>query len=328
MPKPITMPKPKTMTKPKTMPKPKTPNLIVLPDVDDILHFKSAGLDKANNDAYNKIRENIITNMFNLDDDYFNDAVYGEEWKTLHEKFNASISTLCETPFSSIHIKHMGGMSYNYDFELTFLDENGKTIKTVKLEFKHNNSNVAKLVQFMELYDKDCQNKHGICTEMSYAEFYYDNYLDKYLDADDELVCEKPDKNVYLNNVSDIKYSHSFFDLLHKKKDNQIKKKKEIANESVKEYLKLYSQTFHFDKITQKIIKSQTDKVFLMWDCENFHTQQLDIENITITGIKKMDELSFDLNVTDFEYDICVRLRWANNNGLANPSWKFSFIPK
>jgi hypothetical protein len=65
-----------------------------------------------------------------------------------------------------------------------------------------------------------------------------------------------------------------------------------------------------------------------MWDCENFHIQELDIKNITITGIKKLDELSFDLNVTKFEYDICVRLRWANNNGLANPSWKFSFIPK
>lgn len=318
------------VTKPKTMSvlKPKTIPLIVLPDVDDIVHFKSAGLDKSNNDAYNKIRENIITNMFNLDDDYFNDTVYGEQWKTLFDKFSASISTLCETPFCSIHIKHMGGMGYNYDFELTFLDDNGKTIKTVKLEFKHNNSNVAKLVQFMELYDKDCKNKFNVCSKMSYAEFYYDNYLDKYLESDDELVCEKPDKDVYLKNVSDIKYSHSFFNLLYKKKENQIKKKKEIANESVKEYLKLYSSTFQFDKITQKIKDSQTDKVFLMWDCENFHIQELDIKNITITGIKKLDDLSFDLNVTNFEYDICVRLRWANNNGLANPSWKLSFIPK
>lgn len=309
-------------------PKSKKPNLIVLPDVDDIAHFKTAGLDKSNNDAYNKIRENIITNMFNLDDEYFNDTVYGEDWKKIHEKFNVSVSTLCDIPFSSINIKHMGGMSYNYDFLLTFLDENKTNIKTVKLEFKHNNSNVANLVQFMELYDKDCKNKYEVCLEKSYAEFYYDNYLDKYLDADDELICEKPPLNEYLKYLSDIKYSHPFFSLLHEKKNNQIKRKKDIANESVKEYLKLYSSTFNFDKITQKIRESQSDKVFLLWDCENFHIQKLDVGNISINGIKKMDELSFDVNVENFEYDICVRLRWANNNGLANPSWKFSFIPK
>jgi len=309
-------------------PKTKKPNLIVLPDIDDIAHFKTAGLDKSNNDAYNKIRENIITNMFNLDDEYFNDTIYGEDWKKIHEKFNMTISTLCDIPFSSISIKHMGGMSYNYDFLLTFLDENKTNIKTVKLEFKHNNSNVADLVQFMELYDKDCKNKFEICLEKSYAEFYYDNYLDKYLDADVELICEKPKLNEYLKNVSDIKYSHPFFSLLHEKKNNEIKRKKDIANESVKEYLKLYSSTFNFDKVTQKIKESQSDKVFLLWDCENFHIQKLDVENISITGIKKIDGLSFDVNVENFEYDICVRLRWANNNGLANPSWKFSFIPK
>lgn len=310
------------------MPKPKKTKLIMLPDVDEIVHFNTAGLDRANNDEYNKIRENIITNMFNLDDEYFNDVDYGEKWKTIYQKFNAIISKLCNDPFSSISIKHMGGMSYNYDFLLSFLDENKIAIKTVKLEFKHNNSNVANLVQFMELYDKDCKNKFDLCKEKSYAEFYYDNYLDEYLNTDDELICVKPEKEEYLKHVADIKYSHPFFDLLYKKKNNQIKRKKEIANKSVKEYLNLYSSTFNFDKVTQKIRESQTDKVFLLWDCENFHIQTLDVENISISGIKKMDDLSFDVNVANFDYDICVRLRWANNNGLANPSWKFSFIPK
>ena len=44
------------------------------------------------------------------------------------------------------------------------------------------------------------------------------------------------------------------------------------------------------NKITEKIRESQTDKVFLLWDCENFHTQILDIENISISGIKKIDD--------------------------------------
>jgi hypothetical protein len=304
------------------------PKLVLLPDINDIAHFKSAGAEKANNDADNKIRENIITNMFNIDEEYFDDHIYGNDWKIIYQKFNQTISTLCDVPFSSIQIKHMGGMTYNYDFLLSFLDEKKKTIKTLKLEFKHNNSDVSKLVQFMELYDKDCKEKFGLCPEMSYAEFYYDNYLDKYLDTDDELICEKPEKHEYLKHVSDVNYKHKFFKLLYTKKNNQIKKKKEIANESVREYLKLYASKFNFDKILEKIKESQTEKVFLLWDCENFHTQILDVENISIAGIKKMDDLSFVLDVNNFEYDICVRLRWANNNGLANPSWKFSFISK
>ena len=56
-----------------------------------------------------------------------------------------------------------------------FLDKNEKIIKSVKLEFKHNNSNVLKLVQFIELYDSDCKKKYNLCN-ISYAEYYYDNY--------------------------------------------------------------------------------------------------------------------------------------------------------
>ena len=46
--------------------------LIVLPDINDIQLFKNAGQEKSNNDEYNKIRENVLTNMFNIDDEYFN----------------------------------------------------------------------------------------------------------------------------------------------------------------------------------------------------------------------------------------------------------------
>ena len=38
-------------------------------------------------------------------------------------------------------------------------------------------------------------------------------------------------------------------------------------------------------------------------------------------------DLYFDVYVTNFEYNIRIRLNWGNNNGLANPRWKFTFIP-
>jgi len=302
------------------------PKLQVLPNVQDIELFKNAGQDKSNNDEYNKIRENIIASLYDLDSDYTSDPQYGAAWTSLREKFTDSISYLCELPYSSVHIKQLGGMSYNYDFLLSFIDEGKNIVKDVKLEFKHNNSDVQDLVQFLELYDKDVKAKYELC-EISYAEFYYDNYLDNYLATDSELVgITKPPKDEYLKNVYDIKYKNPFFQKLHERKGVETKKKREIANESVKKYLESYASTFRFDKIVEKIKESQSGKVFLMWDCENFHTQTLDIENIAISGIKKVDDLYFDVSVEHFEYNIRVRLNWGNNNGLANPRWKFTFI--
>ena len=302
--------------------------LTILPDIGDILLFKNGGEDKSNNDEYNKIRENIITNIFNIDDEYFNDTTYGSQWKNVKEKFLAAVSSLCEEPFDSIKIKHMGGMTYNYDFVLTF-NKNDAIIKTIKLEFKHNNTDVSNLVQFLELYDKDCKNKYEICSEISYAEFYYDNYLDSYLAVDANLNdCVKPNKEDYLKNVYDIKYKHLFFEKLHINKEVKLKEKRKIANDSVKKYLELYSDSFSFYKICEKIRESQKDKIFLLWDCENFHTQTLDIDNIVISGIIKKDDLYFDVSVENFEYNIRIRLNWGNSNGLCNPRWKFTFIHK
>jgi hypothetical protein len=111
----------------------------ILPDNNHINYFKSAGLYKSNNNVHNKIRENVIANIFNIGDEYFNDPIYGKDWKHFQQKFRDSVVTLCDVPFKSISIKHMGGMFYNYDFKLYFIDKNKKIIKSVKLEFKHNN---------------------------------------------------------------------------------------------------------------------------------------------------------------------------------------------
>jgi hypothetical protein len=305
----------------------KMPKLIIMPDVTDIKYFLSGGINKSSNDESNKIRENVITNMLNLDDDYFNDIEYGSHWKNLREKFMTVLFTICTIPFKHVDIKHMGGMTHNYDFRLKFLKDDNILSKEIKLEFKHNNTNIKDLIQFLELYDKDCKTTFDIC-DVSYAEFYYDNYLDKYIDCDSEIKESKPTKEVYLKNVCDIKYKQPFFKDLYKNKSNKIKEKKQIANESIKSYLQNYNSTFRFEKITEKIKESQSDKVFLLWDCENFHTQSINTESLKIKHIVKVENLYFDVFVEGLQYNIRIRLNWGNNNGIANPRWKFTFINK
>jgi hypothetical protein len=306
------------------------PKYVILPNVEDIELFLSAGVDKSKNDENNKIRERIISCMFEVevDEEYIIDPMYGDNWRDIKDKFIATVSTLCDKPFEKMVIKHMGGMTNNHDFTLSFIDKNKQIIQTEKIEFKHNNANVVDLVQFLELYDKDCKNKFEVC-DVSYAEYYYDNYIYQYLQTDDELgIIPKPEKDEYLKNVYDIKYKHPFFKLLHERKKTNTKEKKDVANESVKTYITKYNTTFNFEKITQKIIDSQKDKVFLLWDCKNFHIQKLNVEDLQIKKITKISDLYFNVEVENFEYDIQVRLNWGNSNGLCNPRWKFSFIHK
>lgn len=303
---------------------------IILPEIEDIKHFLGAGINKSLNDESNKIREHILTCMPYIDEDYYSDSTYGVHWSNIKQKFTQVLNSLCEETYANVSIKQMGGMKHNYDLLISFYSdvERKSIIKNVKLEFKHNNTNVSDLVQFLELYDKDCKDKFNICN-MSYAEFYYDNYLTQYISCDSELEnCSIPDRETYLKNVYDIKYKHAFFKLLHDNKGRNISDKKHIANISICKYIEKYHNEFNFDKIVEKIKLSQTSKVFLLWDCENFHIQTLDVSNLSITNIKKVEKLYLDLETENFEYNIRVRLNWGNSNGLANPRWKFSFINK
>ena len=204
--------------------------LIIMPEVEDIRLFQSGGQDRATNDESNKIREEILASILHVDDEYLNHPEFGVLWTSIREKFLSTISSLCtDEPFKKIVIKQTGGMKYNYDFLVTFLGQlNEKTntrslVKEVKLEFKHNNSSVLGLAQFLELYDEDCVSKLEIC-DVSYAEFFYDRYLDKYLELEENISEPTPSREIYLKNVSNIKIHFSKTCMIQR---NTKQKKKE-----------------------------------------------------------------------------------------------------
>jgi hypothetical protein len=262
------------------------------------------------------------------------DPIYGKYWTTIRDGLRNALHPLCGQPYTTIQIAHKGGMSFNYDFLVTYCDLTNTPIHSVKVEFKNNNSDVKNLVQFLELYDKDCKTTFGMF-EYSYAEYYYDHFLDKYLAFDTASVSAsasdlKPDKPTYLQHVSDIKYKHPFFRKLYENKDQNKKQKNRLVDESRAQFLSEYAHHFRFEQIAKKIQESQTNKIFLLWDKNAFHVQHIDVEKIAILGIKpnSVNKLYFDVEVENLIYDIRIRLNWGNNNGIANPRWKFSFIDK
>ena len=314
--------------------------LTIMPNKEDISYFLRGGQSRDTNNQENIIREDVLKNILDIDEEYLNDPEFGMHWTCIRDKFRLALNSLCENEnVKKITIEHKGGMKYNYDFVVQYLGQlNEETntrslIKEVKLEFKHNNTNIVELPQFLELYDKDCKSKYGIC-DISYSEFFYENYLDEYLKLEENMLEPKPSKNDYLKNVYDIKYSHPFFKNMYNNKNNKTKEKRALASLSINDYLIKYVNTFNFEKILEKIRETQSDKLFLLWDCKDFHIQKIDVNSIQILKIKDISvievekKMYFDLSLTNFEYDLRIRINWGNNACVANPRWKFTFINK
>ena len=306
-------------------------------EVADIMTFIDENT-KSDNDSTNRTREKIIANILSPSPDYLTDPVYGQHWTNIHDKLRDALHSLCNIPYHHIFIKQKGGMTFNYDFVVQYCDDLNQVVHSVNLEFKNNASSIKELIQFLELYDKDCKTKFGLF-DYSYSEFYYDYYLDAYLALEEQIEqieqseqnkIEKPNKEVYLKHIHDIKYKHPFFNKIYTNKTKNKKEKDKLVEESRKKFIEMYATTFNFEKIKNKIVESQSNKIFLLWDKNNFIIQTIDVENIHISGIKPngIHDLYFDIIVEYFICDIRIRLNWGNNNGIANPRWKFTFINK
>jgi hypothetical protein len=301
----------------------------IIEPYDIQLFSADSATDRASNSNNNELRENILLNISDMSDDYFSHPEYGPLWSNLKEKLDTALTPLCCEPFTRFALKKMAGMANNYDFIVRYFN-NSTVVSEVKVEFKFNNNSVRELTQFLELYDRDCKAKFDM-TSYSYSEYYYDHWLDQYLELDMKLMEEKPTKEVYVKKISDIKYSHPFFRNLYDRKNEFAKEKRLLVKQSIKAYLELYAPHFNFEMIKDKIISSQTNKVFLMWDCSvsAFQVETIDLGNIELHLIENsITDLCFDLEVTNYTHNIRVRLNWGNNNGIANPRWKFTFINK
>jgi hypothetical protein len=309
--------------------------VITMPHIHDIKYFLAPGTGRSDNSNANNIRENVICN-YDKCSIYKDDPEYGKQWKCLLEDLHKNLHSLCDTPCQDIIMMElMGGRKYNYDFNVSFLGLNQELITKIKLEFKHNKLKITELAQFIELTDKKCINDLNICDE-SYADYYYEYWLDKYLAIDNDagVLSLKPDKDTYLKFVCDSKPKHAFFHALYVSYKNHTKEKRKLAQDSIRQYLEKFIapsslvSSFNFDKTTKHLKETQKDKVYLMWDCTKFHTQTLNIANINMKKIIKFDNLYFDVEAENLEYNIRIRLNWGNSAGVANPRWKFSFINK
>lgn len=294
------------------------------PDVvkpDDILTFFSS-CKRGQNDFTNKIRENIIKILNNLSKDYFENSEYGNYWSLVHREYTNSLkSILSGIEYTYTQMNILAGRNYNHDFDLMYHDKDHTVVATYKIEFKNGGKSISKLPQFLSLSTK-CQ-----LIDISYANFWYTNYLDKYIACDSGLTEKKPPLEEYLKKIGGTNYkSNPFFLQLKVREKVNKKQKHKVVNDSIKDYLIKYAKDINIEFFKEKLKNSQEGKVFLMW-CNNTHNFYTDMflesekTDIVYSSINKHGNV-IQLQSGNTMYSLL--LRWKNYKGILNPAWQIS----
>lgn len=241
------------------------------------------------NDATNKIRENILQILTNPPNEYFEHAKFGPMWQTVHQEWHKALQKVADETgvpiYTHTKIQSKGGRRSKYDADVVYFDKE-KQVASRKIEFKNGGTNIGSLPQFLSL-----QAKFRIFSE-TYDVYWYKNYLDKYIATDVGITECKPTLDHYKKLVTKTTYScHPFFAQLKQREEFQTAEKHRIVNESITEYLTKCGFTIDIPTISEKIKTTQTGKIYLLWSNteKQFAVDKLsenEMTNLSVKGIK------------------------------------------
>jgi arginine repressor len=284
--------------------------------VSDIRLFYDTNQSRSENDKNNKIRENILTFLHNPPAAYLAHDVYGDTWTTLSSMWRSFLGSLCDVKYDDVRVKKMAGRRYNYDHEISFLNE-GLVVKIVKTEFKHNSDGIDNLPEYFNAPEK----KRFI--ETCYAEYFYDNYIDRICDLSDTL--KKPTKDVYMKCVYSADYSkNKFFEQLKAIEPVIRNEKKFIVQESIKKYLENYGSTINLAKLSEDIVRTQRGKLFILWNLREFKIDSFSEDDFHLTDVVHIKNNNVLVVRSRAGTLHNLLLRWKNHLGILYPAWQIS----
>jgi len=302
--------------------------MLVLPEISDITYFTSdsENLGRSSNDHNNKIRENIITSMPHIDEDYFSDPIHGEFWHKLKTDFDNKIRIICPH-YISYKIQHKAGRGHNYDYIITFYDEVNSKISEEKLEFKFNASSIDEAPQFVS------PMKPSQYLSQPFEEYYYDNYLVPLLK---EFDLDIPERNLYLKSVHNNKpkcmeiaqlfyYQGCKQSSKYTGSEQAIKfyqRCNDVSRECIKNFIN--NTELNIDKLNQYLMNSQDKKNYILYKNGEFYIQTSNNDDYTIVSCSKNPEKSRYEAETKTNKKIHILLRWKNGNGIAYPAFQIS----
>jgi len=302
--------------------------LLMLPEPTDINYFTGYNENhgRSSNDNNNKIREHIIFCMSHIDNDYFDEPVYGNQWRKLKTDFDNKIKLLCPE-YNSYKIDHKAGRGNNYDYLITFFDLDKKKIGEEKLEFKFNAYSIDQAPQFVS------PMKPSKYLNNPFEEYYYDNYLVSLLQ---EFGLSIPSREIYLKSIhnnqpkcmeeAQLLYYQGCKQSSKFTGNDQAIKFYQKCNDSSRECIKNFINVTELDiqKLNEYLFSSQNKKKYLLYKNGEFHIQISNSDDYTIVSCLKNAERSRYEGVTKSGKSINILLRWKNGNGIAYPAFQIS----
>jgi hypothetical protein len=159
----------------------------------------------------------------------------------------------------------------------------------------------------------------------TYDAFYYENWLDKYLNCDKGILENKPSFDEYIAKVTRVSCDKlPFFKELKEREQFHKKEKHTIVNNSIAQYLQLYGKEIDTELFSNKLTDTQTGKLFVMWKNNAFHLDTIaepEMLNLSFQSIKKNNTIIIQ-STSGTSYNLL--LRWRNNKGILNPAWQIS----
>ena len=281
--------------------------------IEDILLFKSAGVGRGTNGSNNGKREDILCVLHTPPEHSILDVVYGQKWAEMSLKWNQFLKTLCPHEYESIEIKKIANRK-SYDLDIRYKKQN-QIVHTVIGEFKHNAKSLSKIPQ----YYSPAENHRYISA--CYAEFFYDNYLDRICALSN---IQKPDKVTYLNTVYQSDHDvNPFYGQLRECETSFYKQKQAIVRESIKDYLQTYGQTIQLDLLTADL-QQQAKKTFILWDLNQFHAETIQPDELCIEKFDCIKRNNTVVLVSKAGTKHNLLLRWRNRLGVLLPAWQIS----
>lgn len=286
---------------------------------------------KENNDKNNKMRENIINCIINdiLPHDFYK---YSNRWKKLKKSIHIMINDVCK--LKQLDVRNIinykssikAGRIYKYDLLLQIKYKSADIIELVKfkIELKFNISDAKETPQIVSPYKPSLYiiNEKNI----SYEEYYYDNYLYK--------LCEKfdlitPNKDVYIstinnNNPKCIEHLKK----LYKENIEFQSYAKKYSKISIEEYLSF--SKLNIEKLQKYIIESQSNKIYTLYKNGTFIIEELDISNYFIKSseLDSKYKNKYICQINNNTNQLNCLLRWKNGNGIAFPAFQISLVEK
>jgi hypothetical protein len=300
------------------------------------------GLNAKNNDT----RERIFKMLSDMSPNH--DYLQDPRWQTLKQKYDEVFAkifknhpnTLAGTTYDKMKVEHLGGRKYHHDFEVTYYNGADVVLKIPKLEFKKDRYlNISNLPQVLQIPVRTVQGENIINKKILYDEYFYNNYLDRYIELTArhlDIKAMKPGLDEYLKKVKNTnhKVHHMFTNL----KENEKEKKAEkfsLVNDSIHSYLlPTQKNDINFVEIQRRLIATQSGKEFVIWNGKEFSSNVIPDGHLRIKNefyLKSGRNKNYHTIVIKSEDDKAewqFLLRWKNNKGINNPAWQIKYVTR